>query len=1167
VKRTTGITLSIVTALLLAMPLCAQTTPMKAEEKKPPTVGELPLPADSIIVLCEKAADLLRALPNAVILPPARYQELIDEIERLKRLVEAQKAVSITKCAMTGKVDGKRVELQLKFSFVTERDKAIVLLGCSQAQPTSVTLDGKSPAAWNGTDGLSIQVDKKGSHEAELTVELPVTPRALSPLEKVPDTGTPTSSTVGFELDLPLCAITTLSLEVPANGKDFKINDVLLQEPLILKDNQLTGPLNRPTRLKITWRKPPVVQSEASVLVADGKITVGLQPKKMSVSAELTLKTLGAPTKQWKLIVPATAEVKLANVADESRLLRPIQGNGGGSTSRTIDLKEASSDPLVVVVEMHQSGGAPMLLGPFVVQGASRQRGTILVSAPNDQRIRHRLPAKKQNDSSPLVETGSRTATDDERKQSSAVLLALSYWNLTGGEKGDERAPWLELEQEPIQGVLATRLLHTLRVTPAAPTTGSRWEWRLTSTVDGLPVRNGVEVMNFLWPKPWRMDEERGPRPVDWTHPYQSTPQGENVLSRFELPRDSLKPFQLILESLPYRVGEADENGSDVQTAMLALPRTQTGRDRGNHVITIVGNDEIDLSIAQPLNPTLELVTQEVGKVVWRSERMPAQLAVAWKPYRAEFAISSTIDVHLDGQRGTFEQRLRLLKPGTAPRQIVLRVPESIADRLELLRGGQLYSSVKVPGSLYRVMRVDRGTNGDNGEIVVSAGFPLAPNGADTAIPVAVPQQATQGHITARVWGEPGSRVALSGNDTWQPAALESVPDQDRWPILVARTARPDVPLALRYERPSSGLGRLVVDRALVQVQALDGGAQRYRIRLLLREPSGQPLEIQFPAPLATLDLQLFLDGKRLDSWEGVDETGKVVGDSGRTARVRLAESRKSSILEITYQLVPGRTGGSGQLSSVLQPASVPAIAAGVPTRWQIELPEDWVALPVDGGGSWTWGWRGWLLAPRPALDNRELERWLAGEEAAEQLSSEYADSSCSLVSWRTDLTNVTVYHIPQAACLLVCSVFVLALGLILVTGLTGPSRSRSDPGSIPLRIWILLGLSIVTLILLGIFLPGLLAVLIFGSQPGLLVLIVVVLIQWIVHERQRRRLVYLPGFSRRAPGSSLLQGRSTRSSKPGLNGSPSSQQQPPLAEQPQASTVDVPAPPGLGAN
>jgi hypothetical protein len=66
----------------------------------------------------------------------------------------------------------------------------------------------------------------------------------------------------------------------------------------------------------------------------------------------------------------------------------------------------------------------------------------------------------------------------------------------------------------------------------------------------------------------------------------------------------------------------------------------------------------------------------------------------------------------------------------------------------------------------------------------------------------------------------------------------------------------------------------------------------------------------------------------------------------------------------------------------------------------------------------------------------------------------------------------------------------------------------------------VLLGLGVA---LLGLIWPGLLTALLYGAQPGLAVLVVVLAVQWLLHERYRRRIVFLPGFRRVKSGSSMV--------------------------------------------
>ncbi len=79
-----------------------------------------------------------------------------------------------------------------------------------------------------------------------------------------------------------------------------------------------------------------------------------------------------------------------------------------------------------------------------------------------------------------------------------------------------------------------------------------------------------------------------------------------------------------------------------------------------------------------------------------------------------------------------------------------------------------------------------------------------------------------------------------------------------------------------------------------------------------------------------------------------------------------------------------------------------------------------------------------------------------------------------------------------------------------------------------------------------GWFWPELLPAIGYGALPGAAVLAVVAAAQWTLHQRYRRQLVFMPGFTRVKPGSSLLR--------------PSSVQRPR-----EASTIDAPLPPDKG--
>src|SRR5262249_40607783 len=147
------------------------------------------------------------------------------------------------------------------------------------------------------------------------------------------------------------------------------------------------------------------------------------------------------------------------------------------------------------------------------------------------------------------------------------------------------------------------------------------------------------------------------------------------------------------------------------------------------------------------------------------------------------------------------------------------------------------------------------------------------------------------------------------------------------------------------------------------------------------------------------------------------------------------------------------------------------------------------------------WGRRGWLLGPRPAATAAELERWLT--DTASDGGEESGDPS--LVLWSTAQGPLAVTQVPQQPWLLLCSLTLLGLGLLLA-GVTLPR----------VLFWGLLVLCAAGLIALGATVPAILPAVAYGCEPGLMVLLLVFLLQWLLHERYRRQVVFLPGFSRR---------------------------------------------------
>src|SRR5581483_8985599 len=106
----------------------------------------------------------------------------------------------------------------------------------------------------------------------------------------------------------------------------------------------------------------------------------------------------------------------------------------------------------------------------------------------------------------------------------------------------------------------------------------------------------------------------------------------------------------------------------------------------------------------------------------------------------------------------------------------------------------------------------------------------------------------------------------------------------------------------------------------------------------------------------------------------------------------------------------------------------------------------------------------------------------------------------------------LNLVHVPQLAWLLLCSLTFLILGLVLYfTPLPTPV------------FWGVLIVAALAILAVGILWPSTLAAVAYGCEPGVPILLLVVGLQWMVQRSYRRQVVFMPGFSRLKPGSSLV--------------------------------------------
>jgi hypothetical protein len=1076
-------------------------------------VDKLKIPPGAILVICREVKEALDLFPEGVLLAPDKYQTLMDRLEQLEKQARAALVDVPSVCKLTGQVDGDLVRLQAHYAIRTDRPRALVTLGCQRAWlKPGATLDGHLPLLIPGDDGqIRVQVETPGEHQVTLELELPLTSKDAKGLEQ------------GFNMGLPGAAITSLDHftlaravpEVRINGRSVRT------QPVDTQRSRLDGvPLGPVTRLDLAWKGPAVrPQNEKPLLEADGRVFVRVTEGSVITDAEFKLQVLRGEVREWRIQLPPHQLLEVKEPRPQEEILEGIDLPDGRNPMLRIRMKEATAQPLKVVLQIRQPRSkAPLPVGPFTVLEAVRQRGLIGVIAAPDLRLRY----------FPQGDVVQREISEEMRRENS--VAEFSYGNLISSPHPG--APPLTIQVEEVKGTVETRVEHHLQLTEQG--------WQAKVILNVTPVRTKIDHVDVEVPPAFEYDEQVGLNAELVDSMAVDRTSGKGPVMHIKLSKELSQPFVLTLPG-HYAVAR------DVYRASLELPKPLQALDRGGQV-TVTVPEGVEL-MAPPSSLDQPARWQPAAgdrQHTWRCDHFPSRVELAWQRHRPDLPVESVSDVTVTGRQVQVRQQFRLQLGQTPPRNLALEIPEAIADRLSVIEGGKLepnglvqlspagkehrltltYSVLLPPGSSSAPPARTAETQGPG---VVSRRVP---------VPLVGIKQATRTDNKVRLWSDAGTLATLAQQGLWEERPTEIVPDRPTLPALVLHSASLPAPLVLSLNETSpSALAALVIERALFQVVVAEGGAQKYRAQFLVSRLASREVDLEFPSVLSRLTLpEVFLNGKKVTSLVPLTPSGSE-GDNRTTVRVHLEPDlyRKPFILEVHYQAPAVAANGANGWHTLLQPLKLRGEVFLGRVRWQVELPPGWVALS-QGGGHTTehrWIWRGGLLTPRPGRTAADLQRWLMADTDTAALGEGGGseDSEPSLVFWQTALAPVHLIYVPQQLWLLACSLIFLVIGL----GLSFVPFSRG-------QLW----LAVSGLVLAGgvaaIWWPDLVPAIVYGCEPGVVVLIGILGVQWLLHQRYRRQVVFLPSFTRLKPGSSLGQ--------PGNNLQPTRE----------PSTVDAPA-------
>jgi hypothetical protein len=1030
----------------------------------------------------------------SVTITKKEYQDLLD---RLARLEGPARAEPPSTCKVSGRVAGDLAHLRAEFDFQTGPGRARVALGCAQAYPTEAKIDNHPPILRWGADGLSALVDDAGDHHLVLELDLPLVPR-----ERGADRG--------LDLDLPAAVTTTLELELPPGVKKAQLRtsvrgegplgkppaprEVKTEAPAKLKTAGL-GPVER---LELTWEGQALAAGPVLFNVASSRVFVRVDEREAATHAEIALSVRRGQLKEFQILVPAKATVRGPEGDEREVRVEPAQG-----PLRTVHLKP-TTDPLTLTIDVpHQRSAGPIPVGPFVVLGTFPQGGDILVTGPADRTLEFHARGESQYR---LIQ---REPTVGEKGEG-PTLLALHYTTLPGAgvEKG-EPSPFLELEVRPLAAVLAAGVTHALRLVRGEG--DAPGAWHVTTTILAQVSNAEIEHLRVALPPEFRLDEGAGVQPNGDAQAVLSD-QGREL--RFDLTPRRRGKFNLTFEGQYTPAAVPAGNGGEMA---VSLPRLLDRKsDRGAVVSVELPRD---LELIAPARPGPFWESGEArgpNKRSWTPDHWPDRVEIAWRPYRPALIVNGDVRITLMGRQASVSHRLWLPAGQAVPEQMALNVPREV---IGLTVVGEKDGTPPREGK-DGVPTVPVAAPADREHpVVLSYSFRLPePAAGPIQVPIVWPRAATGGETRVCVWGEPG--MGPQWNDgRWQVRRTEEVKDVNSYPSLVLASHQPGASLALDLGNADGiALAAFRVDRVLIQATVGESGQQIYRARFRLSQVAATTIDVALPQPLFrhnpdTRELSVLVGG-RLAAWRPVDEAGKEAAVSP-TARVQLPAdlAGKSGVLEVNYTLLPGRS----VLQSLLQAPQLRGDPGAAQVRWQVALPLSWVPLSQDAlGPEYGWGRRGWLFALRPTVTTADFESWFAGTDPAAADAGKWPDPSVAV--WRSSPEPLRLSHVPEQPWLLVCSLTLLIVGLSLAFV------------SLPRPVfWGTLAALGVGALLAGLFWPGVLGAILYGCQPGLLVLLPVLAVQWVAHQRYRRRVVFLPGFKRLKAGSSLTRGSGSR--------------------------------------
>jgi hypothetical protein len=849
-----------VVALLVGLPAFGQPT------KSGPIPVTIPVPGGPVVRV---PIPRPTPSPDAVLLTPARYRELLDQIEKLQAQLAARQPHRPRACELDGRIEQRGqqgvVRFKATFKYTAPEPNAVIFLGCQKAHVIEAKLDdGKVPLLTAADDGLRVQAETAGEHVLRLELDVALTPRNQK--------GDP-----GFEMGLPGAPITALTFEPPAGVRRLTVTtrvpkpagvigpdqDVEQAETERFQPGKGGVPLGPITSLGLSWEDPQ--KKSAVVRSAEADIVVTVGPDEVVTEAKLRLRGGAA---DWKFTAPASADVAVSPWLGPAAAKAPaelppdrapvVTRPEPGQSVWGLRFRDPPTGDLLVTVTTRAARPktGPIPVGPFAVLDAPHQVGTIRLRTPLGWKANAALKG------------------DTRREPDGAVGEAVYRYALAAPLKTPIPDPPLTFTLAASPGVVTARTRTELRLAETG--------WGLRAEVSVAPSRAEVEVIEFETPARFTPTRAEPREIVEGLSAVRDLSDGRRVFQvRLVSPKRAAFAFTI----------EGDYAGPIAENrATLFLPRLLNVTERAAELV-VTTPSRFDVSgtfrVWEGTKPgnweaPLEIEpSDKESRVRGAADKPIAAAHLSWPAASGGVAVQSTADVSLENSWTRVTQRLSYTFTGRPPARLRLTADRPV---------GAVRSS---RGAVERVA--------EGWEVVVPADagrgldvvLTYAVRGPSPTLPVLVPETPDSVQ-TLRLWESTGRSLTAVPSAEWAEAPIEVVADRPTLPGLVLRARGPVAPPAVQVGPVPADLpaGPTVL-RAAIDVRAV-GEVALCRARFWVSAWGRDP---EMLIPSEARGTEILLSGKRV---VGVEAGGE---DVLRGLRLPVAPGSPGGVVEVRYRL------------------------------------------------------------------------------------------------------------------------------------------------------------------------------------------------------------------------------------------------------------------------